>query len=221
MHSMVRAPEREVQVGDGVAWLRDATLDEHDAIVTSMPDHSEVPHLGLDGWKAWFIEVARLCCERVDASSVALFYQTDVKHEGAWIDKAYLVQRGAEAAGSTCLFHKIVCRVPPGHATFGRPAFAHLLAFSRLRRLDPGRATADVIPDPGAMRWARAMPDHACHLAIAFLRRETPCRRVIDPFCGHGSLLAAANEGGLDALGIELSPKRARKARTAQWPATG
>ena len=35
---------------------------------------------------------------------------------------------------------------------------------------------------------------------------------LLDPFCGHGSLLAAANAAGLDCIGIELSAKRARKA---------
>jgi tRNA G10 N-methylase Trm11 len=36
---------------------------------------------------------------------------------------------------------------------------------------------------------------------------------VVDPFCGHGTILAVANEHGLDAVGVELSAKRARKAR--------
>jgi tRNA G10 N-methylase Trm11 len=36
---------------------------------------------------------------------------------------------------------------------------------------------------------------------------------VVDPFCGLGTILAVANEHGLDAIGVELSSKRARKAR--------
>src|SRR5690606_36074745 len=143
-------------------------------------------------WREWFVEVVRLCCDRISDNAVAIFYQTDVKHEGAWIDKAYLVHRGAEAADSRCLWHKIVCRVEAGHTTFGRPAYAHLLCFSRSLRLDPGRSTADVIPERGDMRWARAMPSRACEVAVEFLCRDTQCRRVIDPFCGHGSILAVA-----------------------------
>jgi tRNA G10 N-methylase Trm11 len=46
-----------------------------------------------------------------------------------------------------------------------------------------------------------------------FLREHTACRVVVDPFCGHGTVLAVANEFGLDAVGVELSAKRARKAR--------
>lgn len=208
---------RTVLVTDGVAWLSAATLREEDAIITSLPDHSEVPALGVPAWRRWFIEAARLCCARVAPQSVAIFYQTDVKHDGRWIDKAQLVHEGAAAAGSACLWHKIVCRVQPGHVTFGRPAYAHLLCFSAALTVAPGRATADVIPEAGAMRWPRAMPTRACEAAIEFLLRETSCRRVVDPFCGHGTILAAANARGLDGFGVELSPKRARKAERATW----
>jgi len=37
---------------------------------------------------------------------------------------------------------------------------------------------------------------------------------VIDPFCGQGTVLAVANEMGMDALGVELSRKRCRTALT-------
>jgi tRNA G10 N-methylase Trm11 len=36
---------------------------------------------------------------------------------------------------------------------------------------------------------------------------------VVDPFCGLGSALAVANALGMDAIGVELSRKRAEKAR--------
>lgn len=199
---------RIVHHGDGVAWLRDADLAGM-AVVTSLPDHSELT-LGLDGWKAWFTDVARLACEKAD---VAVFYQTDVKHEGLWVDKAYLVARGAEAAGAGCLFHKVVCRVPPGTTTYGRPAYAHLLAFSRTSRLEPGQSTPDVLPEVGDMPWPRAMGTAACDAIARFLLAYTPCRTVVDPFCGHGTMLAVANRNGLAAIGVELSRKRAEKAR--------
>jgi tRNA G10 N-methylase Trm11 len=38
---------------------------------------------------------------------------------------------------------------------------------------------------------------------------------VVDPFCGQGSALAAANAHGLDAIGVELSRRRAAAARKA------
>ena len=39
---------------------------------------------------------------------------------------------------------------------------------------------------------------------------------MCDPFCGSGTVLAAANHLGLDALGVELSAKRARHAMVLQ-----
>ncbi len=54
---------------------------------------------------------------------------------------------------------------------------------------------------------------NACLAACRFVLEQTPTRTVVDPFCGRGSVLAAANALGLDAIGVELSPKRARQAR--------
>ncbi len=211
-------PSRTIHTGDGVAWLHGAQLGPEHAIITSLPDSSEVPALGFDGWRAWFSDVSRLICERLHDDAVALFFQTDVKREGTWVDKAYLVQRGAEAAGSACLFHKVVCRAPAGLTTFGRPAYAHLIAFSRRLRLDVAKSTADVLPTLGKMTWARAMGLDACHVACDFVLTQTACRVVVDPFCGLGSVLAVANAKGMDAVGVELSRKRAEKAQALTLP---
>ncbi|ACL67545.1 conserved hypothetical protein [Anaeromyxobacter dehalogenans 2CP-1] len=209
-----RAPRREVRCGDGVSFLREAApLPPDHALVTSLPDASELPALGAEGWEAWFVDVAALACAAVAPGAPAIFYQTDVKRDGAWVDKAQLVARGAARAGARLLFHKIVCRVPPGTATFGRPAYAHLLCCSRALRLDPARATPDVLPALGQMPWPRAMGAAACEAVARFLLAETGCRTVVDPFCGLGTMLAVANAHGLDALGVELSRRRADRAR--------
>ncbi len=205
---------RAVHRGDGVAWLRDAALGPEHAVVTSLPDVSELPALDEAAWVAWFTAVAALVCDRVHEDSVAIFYQTDIKREGRWVDKAHLIHRGADEAGSRCLFHKIVCRVPPGAVTFGRPAFGHWLAFSRRLRLAPGASTPDVVAEPGHMTWSRAMPMAAAVGTCVFLRARTQCRVVVDPFCGLGTILAVANDHGLDAVGVELSGRRARRARS-------
>jgi tRNA G10 N-methylase Trm11 len=73
-----------------------------------------------------------------------------------------------------------------------------------------------VLPTLGKMTWARAMGIDACHATCRFLLAHTACRTVVDPFCGVGSMLAAANAHGLDAIGVERSPKRAARARTLQ-----
>jgi len=64
------------------------------------------------------------------------------------------------------------------------------------------------------MPWSRAMGVDACRLACRFLVENTSTRVVVDPFCGKGTVLAVANETGLDAIGVELSAKRCSAART-------
>jgi hypothetical protein len=182
-------------------------------LVTSLPDSSELPRLGFQGWREWFIEAAALACGAVAEESVAIFFQTDVKRDGRWVDKAHLVLTGSERAGSHLLWHKVVCRAPPGITTFGRPAWAHLLCLSRGLRLPPGHSTPDVLPRLGEMTWARAMGREACEAVARFLTAETGCKTVVDPFCGVGTMLAVANAHGLGALGVECSPKRADRAR--------
>lgn len=198
--------------GDGLAYLAEHPLAPDHAIITSLPDHSELPELGVERWKAWFVETTATLCRAVADDAVAIFYQTDVKHDGRWIDKAYLVMRGAEQAGSHVLWHKIVCRVPPGTITMGRPAYAHLVCTSRARRVEPGASTADVLPALGHMTWSRAMGKAACEAAVAFVA-SIGLRGVVDPFCGMGSVLAVANAHGLDAIGVELSRRRVERAR--------
>jgi len=150
--------------------------------------------------------------------AVAIFYQTDIKREGRWVDKSFLVQLGAEAAGSSLLWHKVVCRIPPGGVAFGRPAYAHMLCVSRSRRLPSGRSSADVLPALGTMTWPRAMGTAACEAAARFLVAETDARVVVDPFCGVGTMLAVANAYGLDAVGCELSRRRAARAARLVLP---
>jgi len=213
---MAPAGARSVFCGDGLAWLRENPLPADHSIITSLPDSSELPSLGFEGWRTWFSETSALICRSLAPQAAAIFFQTDVKREGAWVDKAYLVQRGAEAAGSALLWHKVVCRAPAGTATFGRPAYAHLLCFSRALRLEPKHSTADVLPRLGEMTWARAMGVEACVAACRFLATHAGCRVVVDPFCGLGTALAVANALGLDAVGVELSRKRTDRAKLLQ-----
>lgn len=214
-----RTPKREIHHGDGIAWLREQTLAATHALVTSLPDVSELPHLDFDGWREWFIDTSRLVCERTHEDAVSIFFQTDIKREGTWVDKAYLVQRGAEAAGVSLLWHKLVCRKPPGTTSFGRPAYAHLLCFSKTLRISPGASSPDVLPNLGSMPWSRAMGVDACEFVCRFLMERTACRTVVDPFCGQGTVLAVANRLGMDAIGVELSKKRVKRARNLRLEA--
>jgi len=205
--------KREVIQGDGVAWLQQAQLGPEHAIVTSVPDVSEMqPRMPLAAWRALAIEITATACRKVAPASLVVLYQTDIKVDGRTIDKSYLAQHGAEQAGLHCLWHKIVCRTEPGNITYGRPAYGHWMAFSAELQIVAEASSADVLPDLGVMTWARAMPMSAAVATCRFLKRHTRCSVVVDPFCGYGTILAVANEHGLDAVGVELSAKRCRKA---------
>lgn len=208
-------PGRLVVQGDALLWLNEHAAQPGDAVVTSLPDVSELPLLGpgLDGWKSWFIAAAARVMAWPQPGMPTLFFQSDVRHQGHWVDKSYLVQQAAERAGALLIFHKIVCRKPPGTLTQGRASYSHLLAFTVGEQLIPKKPSADVLPDAGDMPWSRAMGTRACEAACRFLLDETKTRRVVDPFCGKGTVLAMANALGLDALGVELSAKRCRAAQ--------
>lgn len=205
---------RSVFSEDAIAWLEAKDVQQGCSLVTSMPDISEFPGYSLNDWKSWFIQTATLVLSRCPDDGVTIFYQSDIKHEGVWVDKGYLCQKAAEALGHELLWHKVICRSPAGIATFGRPAYSHMLCFSKKLKVDIAKSTPDVIPDLGDKTWQRGMGLEACIMAAKFIAEQTPTTTVINPFCGEGSMLAAANAFNLNAIGIERSPKRAEKARS-------
>lgn len=208
-------PRREIHCEEAMTWLsRQEEVLRGASVVTSLPDVSETG-MSLAAWRVWFVEVATGLVRRAEPGGVAIFYQTDIKAEGAWVDKGYLCQRAAEAAGAALLWHRIALRKPAGTVTFGRPTYTHLLCFSRELREETAESAADVF-DAGAMTWPRAMGLRACEVACRYVLKKTATRTVVDPFCGRGSVLAVANALGLDAVGVDWSPKRCRQAAALQ-----
>ena len=198
---------------DALAWLAANPSRPGMSIVTSMPDVSETPHQTLAAWKAWFAAAAAQIFDWLPSYGMAIFYQSDIRYEGIWIDKGYLVQRAAEAREVHLVWHKIACRKPPGTLGIGRPSYAHLLCFSKRRTFALREPGPDVIADAGSMSFSRATGAHAARVACAYLRASTESDTVVDPFCGEGTILAAANAEGLAAVGIDLNERRASKAR--------
>jgi len=207
------APARDVQCAEALAWMKARGRIAGACAVTSLPDVSEVS-LALPAWRTWFLATVALVVEAVPDESAALFFQSDLKRDGAWIDKGALVVRAAEDAGARVLFHKIVCRRPPGLLTFGRPGFTHLIAVSRALKCPDILPIPDVIIDAGRLPWVRAMGVRAAGHAVRFARDQVGATTIFDPFCGVGTVLAVANTLGVAALGVELSRKRCEQART-------
>lgn len=205
---------REVYCADAIQWLNDFNPQPGYSFLGSLPDYSEFPGLTLDEWKNWFQSTAELILSRTSPDGVTIFFQSDIKHESLWVDKAFIIQKAAEKIGHNLLWHKIFCRMAPGTITFGRPSYSHMLCFSKELRPDLGKSTADVVSDLGEKTWVRGMGLEASLIASEFVFKETTTRTLVNPFCGEGSVLAAANAVGLNAIGIERSPKRAEKAKT-------
>jgi hypothetical protein len=182
-------------------------------VITSLPDVSEVPALGFDGWRSWFVDAAAAVMAAIPADGVAIFFQSDIRRGGIWVDKGALVAAAAVAAGMELLFHKIVCRLPPGTVTFGRASYSHLLGFGWSARAAAIHGSADVLSDAGFKPGTKSMGVKACAEACRFVLAATPTRTIVDPFCGWGTVLAVANALGLEAVGVDLSVRMVRKAR--------
>ena len=211
---MESEPRRQVHCADAIVWMKAQGVIPAASAVTSLPDVSEVG-LALPAWRAWFLEAVRLVIESVPEDSSAIFFQSDIKHEGVWIDKGAMVIRAAEDAGAQVLFHKIICRRPPGLLTMGRPGYTHFIAVSRKMRCPDVLPIPDVVVDAGRQLWVRAMGIRVAALAVRFARDHGGAKTIFDPFCGVGTVLAVANALGVDAVGVEKSRKRCERSRVA------
>jgi hypothetical protein len=200
---------------EALAWLAAHPAPPFSSVVTSLPDVSEMPTRDFGAWRAWFGTAARAVLQWVPDEGVTIFFQSDIRHAGAWVDKGYLVQRAADEVGAPLVWHKIVCRKPPGTIAHGRASYSHMLCFAKDARhaRTPRAPGPDVLPDAGFMPWTRAMGSFACAVACRFVRDETTTRHIVDPFCGHGTALAVAKAMGFATLGVDASAKCCRAAR--------
>jgi hypothetical protein len=210
---MQSAVTRDVYCADSTEWMRSRGVIPGASAVTSLPDVSEVG-LELNAWRHWFSRCVVQVIDAIEPSAAAVFFQSDIKRNGTWIDKGALVTRVAEDAGANVLFHKIVCRCPPGTITYGRPGYTHLIAVSRAFSCPEVLPIPDIIVDAGRQPWVRAMGIRAAAHAVRFVRDFVKSQTIFDPFCGVGTVLAVANTLGLHALGVEKSRKRAEQSRS-------
>jgi hypothetical protein len=205
-------PGRDVHCADAIPWLRARGRVPGTCVVTSLPDVSELS-LALPRWREWFLATVHLVVDCVPDEGAALFFQSDIKRDGAWVDKGSLVVRAAEDAGARILFHKIVCRRQPGQLTYGRPGYTHLIAVSRKLRCPEVLPIPDIVIDAGRLPWVRAMGIRAAAHAVRFCRDHAGATTILDPFCGVGTVLAVSNLLGVNAIGVERSTKRSEQAR--------
>lgn len=207
---------RQIFQEDAIAWLKEKKSLSGESYFASLPDYSEFPQHSLIEWKEWFVKTAGLILEKTSENDVAVFFQSDIKFEGQWIDKSFLCQKAAEEVGARLLWHKIACRAPAGITTFGRPSFSHILCFSKSFLLDPSQSTPDVMPELGEKSWQRGIGLKPAFMIARFIKETVGSHTLINPFCGEGAMLASANHFGLDAIGVEKGKKRAERAQKIQ-----
>ncbi|MCC7460024.1 MAG: SAM-dependent methyltransferase, partial [Proteobacteria bacterium] len=155
---------KQIIHADAIEWLNKNTL-KGASIVTSLPDISEFPKWSVDEWKNWFIETAKLVMNKCPDEGVTIFYQSDIKRDGQWVDKGFLIQKAAEQLGQILITHKIVCRAPAGINTQTKVGYSHLLCFSKSSHPELIKGFADVLPETGETTWERGMGIKVCQLA--------------------------------------------------------
>jgi hypothetical protein len=192
------APTRcELEVADLFDWLPRHTGEG--AVVTSLPDAAEVPHIA--DWERWYIEAAWECLRA--STGPTIFVATDRKRDGRWISKAAMLMVAAEDRGHDLLWHRIALRRDVGAVDLHRPTYTHVLAFGPGR---PGHPLPDVI-EPSD-RPSRVSTSYAAAAHIAAYLADVGVRTVLNPACGYGTLMQAANDAGMDALGCDTEADR-------------
>lgn len=200
-------PQRVVECMDAVPLLWASGPDRWPAIVTSLPDAAEIDMAPASvGYARWLRGAASACFH---AAPIVVFYQTDRRADQQWLSKAQLILDAARGAAMPLRWHKIVLRRPPNVTDLRRPGYSHMLAFSR--RPVPYVPAPDVV-GPSGMVYENGMDVAATHLAMRWVAGAAAS--VCDPFCGHGTVLALANQMGMDAFGIDNDPAQVEIART-------
>lgn len=207
------SPSREVRHADALQWLEacdDGTLSH---VVTSLPEWSELNQNGAmseDAYERWFKSAAALLFRKVRPAGYVVFYQTDRKCNGCWMDKSAWLSESARQSNVPLRWHKIALRRSVDGVDLHRPAYAHLLCFSKA--LGPGATTPDVFM-AGAAVYKHGMGLDAVRVAIRLIATRPPLGAIVDPFCGRGTVLALANAHGLDAVGVDNDAAQCEAAR--------
>jgi hypothetical protein len=198
----------DLVVADSMAWL---PLNRNQGtIVTSLPDMDELGWENIHRYVGWFRSASALCFGSTSEGCPTVFYQTDRKKDGALFSKAFHLMDVAKFCGRNLLLHKIVLRRDVGKVDLHRPGYTHLLVFGD-SSCKPGKATPDVI-HAGEMLYPNAMGTGAVTVALDVAVRAS--QRVLDPFCGMGSVPIAAARRGMKATGIDIVPDMILKAKS-------
>src|SRR5579863_7599108 len=208
-NSVMTSLKREIVCADSLKWMAGKRFG---AIFTSLPDLSELD-CTLPEYLSLIRNAGTVLAQAVKEDGCVIFYQTDRRFDGALISKDFLLSEVFYQQGFKRIFHKIVLRKEPGKIDLYRPGYSNMFCFSK--RLRAGRPTADVIYT-GEMLHPGGVGLNACDIAIDYIRKSVKTDTILDPFCGVGTIPAAANKHGYHAIGIDINPERVTMAKTLQ-----
>jgi|SRR5208282_745979 len=197
----------EIIWADSLVWLP-ANIGQG-SVITSLPEATELGMENIQEYIAWFTKAARLCFLSASEDCPLVFSQTDRKAGGQWLDKAHLLHCVADNLGFHCLWHKIELRLDAGKVVLMRPGYRHLIAFGK-GKVRPGPVSEDVIR-PGPTLYADGLNYRAAELAVSLCLRHT--NKIVDPFCGRGTVPAIAERLGAHSTGVDISEEQCSIAR--------
>lgn len=202
---------RTIIVADALKWLQTKTSGSLPNVVTGLCDLDETD-MTLEQYLVFFEKVAHLIFEKLHSKGYAIFIQTDRKYEGRTIDKSHMLTSIADSMGCRLVWHKIVLHREVDHTDLHRPTYAHMLCYSYDGK--PGSAFPDVLP-VGRKLYKNGTPMNAAYAALEYIQRTNKVNHaIVDPFVGQGTIPAIANQLGMDAIGVDIDPQQADKAKT-------
>eukprot|EP00913_Durusdinium_trenchii_P022048 g20719.t1 len=176
-----------------------------------------------EDWENFFMKAVRSILMALPEGGVATFYQTDVRLPGVGqVSKAFLVLQAAQVPGIRLKWHKIVHFGTVDQPTWNSVQFTHLLCFGKgaasVQRVgvvgedDPVVDLGSTIPDvvergvkpTGLRKGACCMGINATSAVMKWAVRRLP---------GHLNHLKLSPRYGLDAIGVDISPKRIKQAQ--------
>ena len=224
---------REVLQLDAVEWLKNDNVPFEGSIFTGVPDILDIPEISsiVDlterhmKYIEWFEGVLENIFRRILIGQYAIFSQTDAKiidDKGnlvAWVDKSHVCSRVAAKLQCNLLWHKVCIdsdTTSQLESSVYRPCYTHLLCYGK-GTTSSYHISQFQVPDVinrGSMIWQKAIGIEACVLGISFLLNIAKTPVVINPFCGHGTILAVANYFHLPSFGIEILSSRAKQSKS-------
>ena len=179
-------------------------------VFTSVPDISETEYKNLRDYTEFFEKMVARCLEKCKDEGYVIFYQTDSKVNGYWLNKAFMIYDVARISEVKLIFHKIVLRKEVGKTDRSSPTYSHLLCFSRKSKHGSKKHTfPDVLPVSKSIN-RHSTPEVVCNSVMNFIEANQPDdipkhkHIIFDPFCGEGAILCEAKKRGYSIFGMEI-----------------